>query len=39
MENSDDAPLSPTSKEGRGFEHELTGRLLCPIDYDWDDQR
>ncbi|KAJ3749802.1 hypothetical protein EV360DRAFT_89650 [Lentinula raphanica] len=22
---------------GRGFVHELTGRLLCPIDFDWDD--
>jgi len=30
-------PLSPASKMDRGFEHDDTGRLLCPIDYDWDD--
>ncbi|KAJ3771939.1 hypothetical protein FB446DRAFT_789171 [Lentinula raphanica] len=23
---------------GRGFTHELTGRLLCPVDFNWDDQ-
>ena len=31
------APLSPTSKLDRGFEHDDTGRLLCPIEYSWDD--
>lgn len=31
-------PLSPTMKADRGFEHDLTGCLLCPIDYDWNDQ-
>lgn len=30
--------LSPTIKSDRGFEHEITGRLLCPIEYDWLDQ-
>ncbi|KAJ3792101.1 hypothetical protein GGU11DRAFT_750529, partial [Lentinula aff. detonsa] len=25
------------SRLGRGFRHDLTGRLLCPIDFDWDD--
>lgn len=28
-------PLSPTSKLERGFDHDDTGRLLCPIEYDW----
>jgi hypothetical protein len=31
------APLSPTNKSERGFEHHITGKLLCPIDYDWND--
>ncbi|KAJ3802073.1 hypothetical protein GGU11DRAFT_828691, partial [Lentinula aff. detonsa] len=25
------------SRLGRGFRHDLTGHLLCPIDFDWDD--
>ena len=28
--------LSPKGKEGRGISNDITGRLLCPIDYDWD---
>lgn len=28
-------PISPTNKSERGFEHEVTGRLLCPIEFDW----
>jgi hypothetical protein len=32
-------PISPTSKSDRGFEHDITGRLLCPIDFDWADLR
>lgn len=38
--NSHDDPverLSSHSKEERGIGHDITGRLLCPIDYDWDD--
>lgn len=31
------APLSPSCKLDRGFEHDETGRLLCPIEYDWED--
>ena len=27
--------LSTTDKSGRGFYHDATGRLLCPVDYDW----
>ncbi|KAI6037750.1 hypothetical protein EDC04DRAFT_2570747, partial [Pisolithus marmoratus] len=30
-----DPPLSAEQKNGRGFNHEITGKLLCPIDYDW----
>lgn len=29
--------LSPTDKSGRGFYNDVTGRLLCPVDYDWCD--
>lgn len=29
--------LEPGEKDGRGFDHEVTGRLLCPVDYDWHD--
>ena len=29
--------LDPTSRQGRGIDNDVTGRLLCPIDYDWDD--
>jgi hypothetical protein len=32
-------PLSPTSKSDRGFEHDITGQLLCPVDFDWSDPR
>ncbi|KAF9224087.1 hypothetical protein BS17DRAFT_704328, partial [Gyrodon lividus] len=24
-------------KAGRGFNHDVTGQLLCPVDYDWED--
>lgn len=24
-------------KRARGFNHEATGRLLCPVDLNWDD--
>ncbi|KIK82396.1 hypothetical protein PAXRUDRAFT_832234 [Paxillus rubicundulus Ve08.2h10] len=24
-------------KASRGFNHDVTGRLLCPVDYDWED--
>jgi len=29
--------LDPGTKDGRGFDHKLTGRLLCPVDYNWED--
>ena len=33
------APLLPTSKLDRGFGHDDVGRLLCPIEYEWDDKK
>jgi hypothetical protein len=37
-EPSDIVPtrLSSRGKEERGICNDVTGRLLCPIDYDWD---
>jgi len=38
--NSRDNPVERLSfygKEERGIGHNITGRLICPIDYDWDD--
>ena len=30
--------LKPNSKEERGFQSDSTGCLLCPVEYDWDDE-
>ncbi|KIK21697.1 hypothetical protein PISMIDRAFT_103591, partial [Pisolithus microcarpus 441] len=30
-----DPPFSSWEKHGRGFNHKITGKLLCSIDYDW----
>ncbi|KAI0311999.1 hypothetical protein OF83DRAFT_1177050 [Amylostereum chailletii] len=32
-----DPPILPTSKAERGFNHPMTGRLLCPAVLDWED--
>ncbi|KAI6006417.1 hypothetical protein EDC04DRAFT_2907823 [Pisolithus marmoratus] len=32
-----DPPFILRDKGGRGFNHEITRRLLCPVDYNWDD--
>ncbi|KAG7089245.1 hypothetical protein E1B28_010944 [Marasmius oreades] len=29
--------FNPHTREGRGFQNSMTGRLLTPIDYNWDD--
>ena len=29
--------LNRNKKDDRGFKHERTGALLCPIDLDWSD--
>ena len=26
------------TKHGHGFNHDITGRLLCPVDYNWQDE-
>ena len=30
-----DPPLSISNKSGRGFYNDATGKLLCLVDYDW----
>lgn len=30
-------PVKPHSKDERGLENSHCGRLLCPGEYDWDD--
>ncbi|KAI5998463.1 hypothetical protein EDC04DRAFT_2584820, partial [Pisolithus marmoratus] len=30
-----DPPLSAEKKNGRGFNHKITGKLLCPVDCNW----
>ena len=34
---SPSAPLNPKNRDHRGFQNDFTGRLLCPIEYSWDD--
>ncbi|KAF8414366.1 hypothetical protein L210DRAFT_3436152 [Boletus edulis BED1] len=34
-----DLQLSPHSKRDRSLSHNLTGQLLCPVDYDWTNMR
>ena len=29
--------LKVDDKLSRGFNHDVTGQLLCPVDYDWMD--
>ena len=31
-------PLYRNQKVDRGFHHERTGALLCPVDLDWSDE-
>ncbi|KAH7908634.1 hypothetical protein BJ138DRAFT_1012408 [Hygrophoropsis aurantiaca] len=28
-------PLNPGTKEDRGFVHDITGKLICPAEYNW----
>lgn len=30
--------LVPNSKAGRGLYNDHTGRLLCPIEFDWENE-
>ncbi|KAI6112823.1 hypothetical protein F5141DRAFT_1002951, partial [Pisolithus sp. B1] len=32
-----DPPFNSQEKCGRGFNHDVTGKLLCPMDYNWAD--
>lgn len=34
-----DPPLDPESRDNRGIYHVATGRLICPIEYDWEDEK
>jgi len=29
--------ISPALKSDHGLEHDMTGGLLCPVKYNWDD--
>ena len=35
----DEQNLTLSTRDGRGLQHDITGRLLCLIKYDWDDLR
>lgn len=40
--NADFTPTVPflrKSRAGRGLQNDICGRLLCPIDHNWDDER
>jgi hypothetical protein len=34
---SPSVPLNPKNRDNRGLQNDFTGRLLCPIEYSWDD--
>ena len=36
-DNPVNPPLDPGTRDGRGLQNDFTGRLLCPVKYDWDD--
>ena len=31
--------LARNKREGRGFLHDITGKYLCPTDYDWNNDK
>ena len=41
LNNRTNLPVHPSLdldvRDGRGLQNDFTGRLLCPIKYDWDD--
>ena len=37
MNGPPDTLLDQDTREGRGLQNDYTGRLLCPIKYDWED--
>ncbi len=38
QEYPNEPPLSTIKRDGRGIHHPVTGMLLCPIRYDWEDE-
>jgi len=34
-----DPLLDPDDKDGRGFNNDVTGYYLCPVDYNWNDPK
>ena len=38
MQYPDAPPLSTIKHDGCGIHHPITGMLLCPIRYDWNDE-
>ena len=36
--NAPNPPLNTKCRSDRGMDNDITGRLLCPIEYDWDDE-
>ena len=32
-------PLSTEDKTGQGFYNDMTGHLLCPVNYNWNDAK
>ena len=43
LNNRTNSPVHPSLdldvRDGRGIQNDFTGRLLCPIKYDWNDLR
>lgn len=39
LHRTDDPVLDPDSRTNRGWAHFVTGLLLCPIDWNWFDDR
>ncbi len=39
MAHAPNPPLNTKCRSDRGLENDITGRLLCPIEYDWEDEK
>jgi len=37
--NSSGEQLTANGKKEHGIGHDITGQLICPIDYDWDNPK
>ena len=38
MEYTPNPPLNTKCRSDRGMQNDIMGHLLCPIEYDWDDE-